>query len=213
MPWRHAPPTFPAMKPGLDPRLDFPSARRNRDPINEVLRRYFSDLNSVLEIASGSGQHMAYFAKTYPHIVFQPSDPDRDHRASIAAWTDGLENVNAPLDLDTTKNWQIASVDAFICVNMIHIAPWSACEGLLSKAGRHLASNGILYLYGPYKDGGRHTAQSNAKFDADLRHRNAEWGIRDLDDITATALAHGLTPDATVQMPANNLSVIYRRVV
>lgn len=196
-----------------DLRLDFPSVRRNRDPINEVLCGYFNNINSVLEIASGSGQHTAFFAKNYPHIVFRPSDPDHAHRASIIAWTEGLQNVNAPLDLDTTKNWQIASVDAFICVNMIHIAPWSACEGLLLNAGRHLSPNGILYLYGPYKQGGRHTAQSNATFDADLRQRNAEWGIRDLDDVTAAAMPHGLTLEDTVQMPANNLSVIYRRTV
>jgi SAM-dependent methyltransferase len=197
-----------------DPRQHRPHVARNRDPILDVLRRVLPPRGVVLEIASGSGEHAAYFAKALPSLTWQPSDPDEAALASIAAHrnADGAANLLAPLHLDVTAaNWPAERADAVMCCNMIHISPWAAGEGLAAGAARVLPPGGILYLYGPYKIGGRHTAPSNAAFDADLRARNPQWGIRDLDDVTALAKRHNFALVETVQMPANNLSVIFRR--
>ena len=197
-----------------DPRIYRPHVARNREPILDVLRRVLPPRGLVLEIASGSGEHAAYFAGKLPALDWQPTDPDAEALASIAAHRAdaGLSNLLPPLLLDVTATqWPVFRADAAICCNMIHIAPWEACEGLLAGAGRVLPAGGVLYLYGPYKIGGRHTAPTNSAFDDQLRAQNLEWGIRDLDDVTALARRHGFTLGETVPMPANNLSVIFRR--
>jgi SAM-dependent methyltransferase len=197
-----------------DPRQYRPHVPRNRDPILDVLRRVLPQRGLVLEIASGSGEHAAYFAQALPSLTWQPSDPDQTALASAAAHRDdmGLPNLLAPLRLDVTApSWPIERADAIICCNMIHIAPWVACEGLIAGAARVLGEGGILYLYGPYKIGGVHTAPSNQEFDGYLRSQNPTWGIRDLDEVAALAGRHNIKLIETVAMPANNLSVIFSR--
>ena len=190
------------------------AAERNRDAILAVLTRVLPAAGTVLEVASGTGQHAAYFAPRLPGLVWQPSDPDPEMRASIAAWVagTGAANLKPPLDLDVlSPSWPVDSADVMVAINMIHIAPWAACEGLLAGAGRLLDGGGILYLYGPFHVDGRPTAPSNADFDDSLRRRNREWGVRDVGDVAAAAAAHGLGLSETVDMPANNLSVVLRR--
>jgi SAM-dependent methyltransferase len=202
------------MAPASDPRFYYPHVTRNRDPILDVLRRVLPPDGLVLEIASGSGEHAAYFAEGLPTIRWQPTDLDPDVLASIAAHRAAAKapNLLSPLRLDVSaETWPVERADAIVCCNMIHITPWSASEGLMVGVGRVLLPGGILYLYGPYKIGGRHIAPSNAAFDADLRRRNQQWGIRDLDEVTTLAAHHDLVREETVQMPANNLSVIFRR--
>jgi SAM-dependent methyltransferase len=197
-----------------DPRLYRPHVARNRDAILDVLRRVLPPRGLVLEIASGSGEHAAYFANALPPITWQPTDPDPQALSSIAAHRADVSAANllAPLRLDVTSaHWPVERAEAVMCCNMIHIAPWAACEGLVVGAARIVSAGGVLYLYGPYKIAGRHTAPSNEAFDADLRARNPEWGIRDLDDVAALARRHNFALVETVQMPANNLSVIFRR--
>lgn len=197
-----------------DPRLYHPHVARNRQPILDVLRRVLPARGLVLEVASGSGEHAAFFANGLPSVSWQPSDMDAKALASVAAFqaNSGAPNLLAPLRLDVTAaQWPIERADAIVNCNMIHISPWAACGGLIVGAERILPVGGILYLYGPYRIDGRHTAPSNEEFDANLRGRNAAWGIRDLGDVTALATRHGLTLVETVQMPANNLSVIFRR--
>ncbi|HZC55547.1 MAG TPA: DUF938 domain-containing protein [Xanthobacteraceae bacterium] len=196
-----------------DPRLYRPHVARNRDAILDVLRRVLPQSGLVLEIASGSGEHAAYFAKALPSLNWQPTDPDTQALSSIAAHRadTGAANLLAPLRLDVTSaHWPVERADVVMCCNMIHIAPWMASEGLIAGAELTLPAGGILYLYGPYKIGGRHTAPSNEAFDADLRARNAAWGIRDLDDVMALAKRHNFALAETVHMPANNLSAIFR---
>jgi SAM-dependent methyltransferase len=202
------------MSEAPDPRQCRPHVARNRDPILDVLRRILPSKGLVLEVASGSGEHAAYFAAKLPALMWQPTDPDPEAVASTAAHRSdaNLPNLLPPLHLDVTANpWPVARADAVICCNMIHISPWASTEGLLAGAARTLPPGGLLYLYGPYKIGGEHTAPSNRDFDLDLRARNPEWGIRDLGDVTALAERHGFKPAETVQMPTNNLSVIFRR--
>jgi SAM-dependent methyltransferase len=196
-----------------DPRIHRPHVARNRDPILDVLRRVLPANGLVLELASGSGEHAAYYATKLPALTWQPTDPDPlalasidAHRAAAAA------NLLPALQLDVTaSHWPVERADAAVCCNMIHIAPWAACEGLLAGAARILPPGGLLYLYGPYRIGGEHTAPSNAAFDADLRARDPAWGIRSLEDVTALAQRHGLALAESVPMPANNFSVIFRR--
>jgi SAM-dependent methyltransferase len=197
-----------------DPRQHRPHVARNRDPILDVLKRVLPQRGLVLEIASGSGEHAAYFAEALPSLIWQPSDPDAAALSSIAAHRDdvGLANLLAPVPLDVTApSWPVAHVDAILCCNMIHISPWAASEGLMAGAERTLSPGGILYLYGPYKIGGRHTAPSNQEFDRYLRGQNPAWGIRDLDEVAALAKRHNFALVETVAMPANNQSVIFRR--
>ncbi len=180
----------------------------------DVLKNVLPTSGTVLEIASGTGQHVVHFAANLPALTFQPSDIDETYQASVRAYRDGagLDNVMAPITLDVTApNWPLDRADAVICSNMIHIAPWDACLGLLAGAGRILLEGGILYMYGPYKIGGKHTAPSNESFDASLRSRDPRWGIRNLDDVALEARRQGLHLIKTVAMPANNLSVIYRK--
>ena len=196
--------------------LSSPAAQRNRGPILEVLRKHLPAAGTVLELASGSGEHVEHFAAALPGLVFQPSDPDPAARASIAARAQqgGLQNVRAPLDLDAdAAEWRLpAEIAAILCINMIHISPWRATTGLLRKAAAILPSKGLLYLYGPYRRGGRHTAPSNEAFDRDLRSRNPEWGVRNVEEVIAEAASRGIELVEIVEMPANNLSVVLRRM-
>lgn len=188
-----------------------PATERNREPILAVLREVLPASGVVLEIASGSGQHTAFFAPHFPDLIWQPSDPDPVARASIAAWCEGISNVRAPLALDVTRRpWPIAEADAILNVNMIHISPWEACEALMDGASELLAPGAALFVYGPFQRGGKHTAPSNEAFDQSLRARDPSWGVRDLDDVARTAARRGLALERIVEMPANNLSVIFR---
>jgi SAM-dependent methyltransferase len=191
-----------------------PAVARNRDPILNVLRRVLPARGLVLEIASGTGEHAVHFAGALPDIVWQPTDPDEAALRSIAAWREQtrLPNLPPPLEFDVTANiWPVERADAVVCINMIHISPWRSAVALMAGAGRVLAPGGVLFLYGPYKEEGRHTAPSNEAFDADLRARNPEWGVRDLGEVIALAASHGLDFAERVAMPANNLSVVFRR--
>jgi SAM-dependent methyltransferase len=197
-----------------DPRIHAPAAQRNRDPILAVVRRVLPPSGLVLEVASGSGEHAVHFARALPNLVFQPTDPDTSRRASIDAWTaeSGLANIRPALALDATApEWPISHADAVLCFNMIHIAPWEAAIGLIRGAGRVLAQGGLLILYGPYRRGGAHTAPSNAAFDASLRERDPEWGVRDLEAVSELAAESGFGAPGIEQMPANNLCVIFTR--
>ena len=170
----------------------------------------------MLEVASGSGEHAVHFARASgPRIVYQPSDPDAQARASIDAWAaaSGLPNIRPALALDAAADvWPIASADVVLCINMIHIAPWSAAVGLVRGAARVLPPGGLLFLYGPFRREGRHTAPSNEAFDRDfLRARNPEWGVRDLEAVADLAAGAGFAPPLIEPMPANNLSVLFRR--
>jgi SAM-dependent methyltransferase len=200
------------MSAAPDPRLYHPHVARNREPILDVLRRALPPRGLVLEVASGSGEHAAFFADALPSVSWQPTDIDGNALASIAAWAStGVPNLLAPLRLDVTSaSWPLDRAEAVVNCNMIHISAWAACEGLIAGAGRILPSGGVLYLYGPYRIDGRHTAPSNAEFDAYLRGQNAAWGIRDLAEVSGLAARHGLVLAETVPMPTNNLSVIFR---
>jgi len=194
--------------------LTSPAAARNRDPILAVLRERLAP-GEVLEIASGSGEHAAYFAAALPNVIWRPSDRDEPALASIMAWREraGLPNLLEPVRLDAADpdRWPVARADAVVCINMIHIAPWTAAEGLMQGAARVLPAGGLLYLYGPFRLGGAHTAPSNAAFDADLRARDPRWGVRDLDEVAALADARGLALSTRIPMPANNLSVLFEK--
>lgn len=193
--------------------MTYPAPERNKGPILEVLQRVLPRRGTVLEIASGTGQHIVHFAQALPEISWLPSDPEADHRGSIQTRTAaaGLANVAPPLALDVRQRpWPVQVADAIVCINMIHIAPWEATLALLSEAGRVLPPNGVLYLYGPYRREGRDTALSNADFDADLRRRDPEWGVRNLEDVQRRAADAGLVLQEVVAMPANNFSVVFR---
>ena len=202
------------MSEASDPRLSHAHVARNREPILEVFRRVLPSSGVVLEVASGSGEHAAYFAKGLPSVSWQPTDVDSSALASIDAHRSDARapNLLSAVYLDATSElWPMKRADALVCINMIHIAPWAASEGLIAGANRTLAAGSVLYLYGPYKIDGQHIAPSNHDFDASLRARNAEWGVRDLAEVTDLAKRHGFDLEETVSMPANNLSVIFRR--
>ena len=204
--------TFP---PG-DARRYAPSAARNRDPIREILVPRLPQQGLVLEIASGSGEHSVHLASACSAtLTFQPSDPEAENRASIDAWRTicGRPNIRSALSLDATAAiWPVTDADVIVCINMIHIAPWQAAEGLIRGAARTLKQGGFLYLYGPYRRDGHHTSLGNAAFDESLRAENPEWGIRDLEAVTAIATGVGLSPPEIVPMPANNLSLFFHRL-
>lgn len=193
-----------------------PATQRNKDPILNVLARVLPARGTVLEIASGSGEHAIHFASNLPHLEWQPTDHDAGAIASMEEYRAeaSLPNLRAPISVDAcaeASTWGFAAVDAIVSINMIHIAPWAACQGLMRGAAMLLAPEGVLFLYGPFKRGGAHTAPSNESFDADLRERDAAWGVRDLDDVTVEAEKHRLSRVEVVEMPANNLSVIFRK--
>ena len=190
-----------------------PAVLRNREPILEVLREVLPAVGQVLEVASGTGEHIVHFARHLPNLDWQPSDPSPEARRSIAAWTQAerLENVRTPLDLDAAKtSWPIDQAAAIICINMIHISPWEATAGLMRGAAHVLPRGGPLYLYGPYRRADRALEPGNAAFDLDLRARNAGWGLRELDAVIACGTENGLVFERSIDMPANNLSVIFR---
>ena len=195
-------------------RLFAPATLRNRDAILAVLREILPATGLVLEIASGSGEHVVHFAQALPALDFQPSDPSPEAVASIAAWIEasGARTIRAPFLLDAmAATWPELGAEAILCINMIHIAPWAAAEGLLRHAGRILQPGAPLYLYGPYRRGERPLEPGNAAFDASLRGRNPDWGLRELDDVAALAVGEGFGDPEIVEMPANNLSLVFRR--
>ncbi|MFC0387777.1 DUF938 domain-containing protein [Muricoccus vinaceus] len=193
-------------------RRQAPAAARNRGPILAVLRDWLPAEGLVLEVASGSGEHAVHFAEALPGLVFQPSDPDAGALASIDAWAEEAANIRGAVRLDAASaDWPVGAVDAVVCINMIHIAPWAAAEGLVRGAAARLPSGGPLVLYGPYRVGGAHTAPSNAAFDADLRARDPAWGVRDLEAVAALAGDAGFGAPEVRAMPANNLMLRFRR--
>jgi hypothetical protein len=196
-----------------DDRLSAPAALRNRGPILDVLREELPTEGLVLEIASGTGEHVALFAQNLPALTFQPSDPDARARASVAAWiaATGLANIRPPLELDVRRRpWPLARADALVCINMIHISPWEATESLFATAAGLLPDGAPLVTYGPYKREGAHTAPSNVEFDASLRATNPAWGVRDLETVAACAAKNGFSAPRIVEMPANNLTLVFR---
>ncbi len=180
----------------------------------DVLRDVLPDRGTILEIASGTGEHIVHFARAFPHLHWQPSDYDAAGLASIAAWRgeSGASNILAPLHIDASAaDWPVTDVvDAILCINMVHIAPWAATEGLMAGAARLLAPGAPLYLYGPYREAAVPTAESNEAFDASLKSRNPEWGLRQLEDVIALAARYGLALERRIAMPANNLSLVFR---
>ncbi len=195
-------------------RRDAPATHRNRTPILRVLGRWLTGPARVLEIASGTGQHAIYFAAQLPHLSWQPSERDPDALASIESWiaAEGGANVAAPIELDACATaWPSQRVDAVFNANMIHISPWSVAEGLFAGAGRILGRAGLLFLYGPFKVAGRHTAPSNLAFDADLRQRNSSWGVRDLEALEELARGVGLELVEKNDLPANNKLLVFGR--
>lgn len=203
-----------ASEAGTAAKRHAPATARNRDAIADILARILPERGTILEIASGSGEHIVHFARRFPDLLWQPSDPDADCRASIAAWAAdaGLANIASSLDLDASANdWPIEGADAILCINMIHISPWAATIGLLAGAGRLLAPGSPLYLYGPFHIAGRETAPSNEAFDISLRSRNQQWGLRDLEQVEKEARSYGFVLNNVVDMPANYVSVILQK--
>ena len=219
------------MNPSNDLRQYAPATQRNRESILEILLQVLPSTGTILEVASGSGEHAVFFAQHLTPRKWLPSDPNPISRDSIIAWAAHFSsnNLYPPIDLDVRAPiWSVEKVAssewvdhreldnspirAIVSINMIHISPWSACLGLMAGANRILSPGGILYLYGPYKKAGKHTAPSNTAFDESLRAQNPEWGIRDLDEVVAAADTQNLTLLETYQMPANNLSVVFQRV-
>ena len=196
----------------MSQRRHAPATARNREPIAAVLADELPGRGLVLEVASGSGEHCAFFAERFRALQWQPSDPDADALASIADWCAELPNVLPPLTLDAAEEaWPIGAADAILCINMVHINPWEATLGLMAGAGRLLAPGALLFLYGPYRQRGVPTAESNEAFDMSLKTRNPAWGLRHVEDVSAAAAACGLVLDRLVAMPANNLSLVFRR--
>jgi cyclopropane fatty-acyl-phospholipid synthase-like methyltransferase len=193
-----------------------PSFDRNRDPILEVLRDYLPPDARVLEIASGTGQHAVYFQAALPATKWQPSDPNPDCRESIAAWAERKKSkILPPLSIDVeAESWSLAEdqiFDAIVCINMIHTTPRSCTDGLIKHASKLLPKDGLLFFYGPFKRSGQHISEPNRLFDEDLRRRNSDWGIADVEIIISGAERQGLALSEIVEMPQNNLSVIFKR--
>lgn len=187
---------------------------RNRDAIVSVLSQILPETGTVLEVASGTGEHAVYFGQKFPDLTFQPSDPDPECCRSISAWTarERVENVKVPIQLDALADtWNISSPAAILCINMIHIAPWEAAIGLFNHAARLLVPSAPLYLYGPYFRAGVETAPGNLEFERSLKSRNLQWGIRDVADMDDLAEQTGFVRQDLIEMPANNISLIYRK--
>jgi hypothetical protein len=205
-------------------KLCWPAPERNKAPILDVLRRVLPARGTLLEIASGTGQHVAYFAEQLPHLRFVPSDINLANLESIRAHRDELrsragastgtwaDNVLEPREIDVrSSEWAVGKVEAIFCANMIHIAPWSCAVGLLDGVGRNLTVPGVFVLYGPFKVGGKHTAPSNEEFDLTLRARDETWGVRDVEAVEELARAQGLVLDELVAMPSHNQCLVFRR--
>lgn len=206
-------PWTPGSSPASAGKRYAPATERNREAILAVLRDELPRAGLVLEVASGSGEHALHFAAAFPHLAWQPSDPDREALGSIAAWREeaALPNLRAPIRLDASDPWPVEAADAILCINMVHISPWEATLGLLRGAGACLPSGGLLYLYGPYLREDMSTAPSNLSFDASLRARDPQWGLRRVEDVIEAAARQDLGFDRLVEMPANNLSLLFRR--
>jgi SAM-dependent methyltransferase len=199
----------------VDARRYAPATARNREPIAAVLREELPSSGLVLEVASGTGEHAAYFAGLFPGLDWQPSDPNPASLESIAAWREeaGLPNLRAPVQLDASaSDWPVTAADSVLCINMVHISPWEATLGLLAGAARLLPPGGLLILYGPYFRDAVETAPSNLAFDMDLQARNPQWGLRHLEEVDREAIKVGLEPSRLVEMPANNIMRVYRRL-
>ncbi|RXT57198.1 SAM-dependent methyltransferase [Bosea sp. Tri-44] len=197
-----------------DPRQLAPATQRNREPILAVLREVLPAQGRVLEIASGSGEHAVHFAAAFPNLIFQPSDPDPAALASIDAWASesALPNLLPAVRLDATApRWLVTEANAILCINMIHISPWAATEGLIRHAAELLPAGGPLYVYGPYRQSDVPLAPSNAVFDDSLRRRNPKWGLRELEAVADLARSAGFGEPEVTAMPANNLSVVFRK--
>ena len=190
-------------------RLDYPATARNRDPILGVLGELVLPGARVLEIASGSGQHAVFLAPRLEVAFWQPSDPSASARKSIDAWRTEAPLVRPALDLDVLGEWPLVGVDVIVCINMVHISPWSCTLALLDGASPLLPPSGLLYLYGPYRRDGAPTAASNEAFDRSLRSRDPEWGLRRVEALAEEARLRGLRLDRVVEMPANNLSLSF----
>ena len=196
-------------------RLVSPSAERNRAPISEVLSQVLPERGVVLEVGSGTGQHVVHFARAMPNLIWQPSERDDDCLRSIrwrgSRWSSS-PNVRPPLHLDVSASpWPITSAAALVCINMIHIAPWSATEALFRGGESLLSGGGVVCLYGPFRRQGRHTSPSNEAFDALLRRQDPDWGVRDLDEVARLADRAGFDLLQTHEMPSNNLTVAFRK--
>lgn len=191
-----------------------PAAQRNRAPIAEVLADELPETGLVLEIASGTGEHAIHFAERFPDLQWQPSDPQPEARASIEAYREEKlpANLRPPLMLDASAaDWPLDAADAITCINMVHISPWDATEGLFAGAARILGTGAPLVLYGPYREEDVETAPSNLAFDESLKSRDPRWGLRDVADVDALAAHHGFSRKRRVAMPANNLILVYRK--
>ena len=205
----------------MDNRLFFPATKRNRESIREVLSTILLKRGFILEIGSGSGEHGVVFQKWFPEIIWQASDPELIHRNSISSWIDHEElnfKMPQPLDIDVEKTpWKIPSellpfIQGIISINMIHIASWKCTKSLFKESGKLLTNGNFLMLYGPFKIGNKHISQSNDLFDNSLKMQNKFWGVRDLGEVSAEAIKNGFIKENLICMPANNFSVIYRKV-
>ncbi len=204
----------------MDERLFFSATERNRKHIAKVLYRFLPKMGSVLEVASGSGEHAVYFQKNLPNCLWQASDPDILHRRSINAWIEfeGLNNhmpKSIYLDVEDYP-WQLplnisTNLIAIVAINLLHISNWSCTISLFNAAKQYLNKDSLLFLYGPFKKGGLHTSESNLLFDQSLRSRNSNWGVRDLNEVSNLAVLNGFIDKATVDMPANNMLLIYKK--
>ena len=191
-----------------------PAAERNREPLLPILQEVLPERGTVLEVASGTGQHAVFFSRAFPSLLWQPTETDPAALESIEAWRrdEGPPNLLPPRPLDVTRApWPLEHADALVCINMIHISPWEACQGLMRGAGRVLSPGAPLVLYGAYFIEGRPTAPSNLAFDASLRERDPAWGVRELGAVTAEAATHGLVLERVIDMPSNNFTVVLRR--
>lgn len=191
----------------------WPAPERNKEPILEQLRRFLPASGTLLEIASGSGQHAAYFSEQLPSWTWMPSDIDPDNLASIRSYCEDSrgENLRPPISLDVrSHDWPVPELDAVFNANMIHIAPWPCCLSMLDGVARHLRPGGVFMLYGPFRIGREHTSPSNAAFDAKLREQNERWGVRDMEDVTAHAASVGLAFIERVPMPAHNQTLVFQ---
>ena len=191
-----------------------PAAERNREPIAAVLRKVLPECGTVLEVASGSGEHAVHFARAFPNLRWQPSDPDPQAVISIEAWAadSAAPNLLPPFYLDAASStWPLDAADAMLCIHMAHISPWGATEGLMRGAARLLPAGGPLVLYGPFRRRGVPTAPSNEAFDASLKERDLSWGLREVEAVEAEAKGRGLALEGLVEMPANNLTLVFRK--
>ena len=205
--------TKPYGKKAPDGLWNIPAADRNKEPILSVLQNALPTRGLVVEVASGTGQHVIHFAKNLGELTWLPSDPDIEFRKSIETRIrdSALGNVRTPLNLDVLDNpWPVSEADAVLCINMIHVAPWEATRALIHGTERILSAEGILFMYGPYRRSGAHTAPSNEAFDLRLKEQNPDWGIRDLEDIEKLGERVGLLLETVVEMPANNLSLVLK---